>query len=125
MMSRQTDPLSAMRERIAELEEEVRQLRALLAGEQFVFPIEWNLRRQERLILASLYASGTNYRSRSALHYLISSGETFPQIVDVVVSNLRRKLPAGVSIINQRGEGYGLNSEGKKNLSKFVIEARR
>ncbi|WP_027578439.1 hypothetical protein [Bradyrhizobium sp. Ai1a-2] len=120
--------IQKLRDRIADLEEEVRQLREELSGDRFSFPAEWKLARQERLALSSLYASRAGYRSTNALHSVISrsSADTQPQMVITIVYRLRHKVePFGVSIEARRGAGYALTAAGRKNLSKFVIEARR
>lgn len=120
-LTAEQNELLDLRDRVYELEEEVRQLRKLLAGEAR-FPIEWKLQPGEAKLLSSLAAAPQGYRSREALCRIISKLDD-PQLtlVAVRISNLRRKLkPLGISILTRSHDGYELPPASRRALSALL-----
>ena len=104
--------LRRLQDRIEELEEEVRQLRELLAP-SLGFPRDFRLTPIEEKILSAIYARApavvAHERIRAAVY---PDPDTAPEtnVIDVRVSSIRRKLkPYGVEIKNRWGEGLYLD----------------
>ena len=104
--------LRRAQDRIEELEEEVRQLRDLLAP-SLGFPRDFRLTPIEEKILSAIYARApavvAHERIRAAVY---PDPDTAPEtnVIDVRVSSIRRKLkPYGIEIKNRWGEGLYLD----------------
>ena len=104
--------LRRLQDRIEELEEEVRQLRDLLAP-PLKFPPEMRLSPMQERILSAIYARApavvAHERIRAAVY---PDPDAVPETnsVDRTVSTLRRKLKSyGVEIKNRWGEGLYLD----------------
>lgn len=103
-------------ERCDYLEEENRQLRAMLRGSDDArFPAQWRLSAGEKRILRSLISSIDGFRTSEALHAVGSLSEsTSENLVPVLVCNLRKKLrPFGVEIHTIWGQGYKIDQRSK------------
>lgn len=100
--------IATQRERIEELEEEVRQLRQS-AQPTAVLPYEWKLEPSQRKLVLALAATPSGFLNYNALFQTINcfSTETEPrQLVAQQVHRARRKLgPYGVKLIVRWGEG--------------------
>lgn len=98
-----------LRERIEELEEQVRQLREALAP-RIIWPLEWGLRPFERAILSAIHACAgiATYERLVAALWHEERDDPYA-LLKVHVWNTRRKLAAiGVDIATVRGIGYRL-----------------
>ena len=116
----------ALRERVDELEEQVRQLREQLVP-PLAFPAEWRLTANESSVLAFLYARSPHPMSKERVlaavwgHCDDCPGE---KIVDVVLSKTRAKLrPAGIVIETRWGDGFALPRESRKILAGLIAES--
>lgn len=98
--------------RIAELEEEVLQLRAAVRGVDISIPPPWGLTAQEGALLLSLLGAPTGYRTYEQLCVALSNapGRKFmgEQVgkshVSVVACHLRKKLPdINTTTVKSRG----------------------
>ena len=109
--ARRTDPTAALRERIAILEEENRQLRDLLVP-QIALPSEWRLCRNAEIFLVATRAAAPGYLSRErALHALYGFDDRgCPQkLLDHWLWRVRRAMRehcAAIQIRTVRGRGY-------------------
>lgn len=99
---------AVLRDRIAELEEENRQLRHTQAPESSRLQIHFNITRTEARILAALSRGGI--QSRGKLLDLACRDDTAPDTINVHVTKLRRKI-APLQIKNAWGSGYFLEGE--------------
>lgn len=92
--------------RISELEEEVRQLRAMLKPD-FCLPAIVKLTACERDIVSVIYARPDNLVSRNKLLMLVwPDREVSEKNVDVLVGRARDKMKRyDVAIVNVRGRG--------------------
>lgn len=97
-------------DRIAELEEEVHQLRALLKPE-VGFPDAWGLTRKQTEVLAVLFASYPKYASTHRFSALIWSYEDRSlHLLNVFIYQIRKKLrPHGVIVLNHSGHGWKID----------------
>lgn len=103
-------------ERCDYLEEENRQLRAMLKGSDDArFPARWKLSSGEKRILRSLISSIDGFRTSEALHCVASLAEdTSTNLVTVLICSLRKKLrPFGVEIHTVWGQGYKIDQRSK------------
>lgn len=111
-----------LRDRVAELEEEVRQLRAqTVLTEAYRVPVEWRLTAKEEALALAFAKRGT--LSKDAVMAALWSpkwdldGEPSPKLVDVFVHNLRKKLaPHGLKIITQWGRGYVMPDDSRDKM---------
>ncbi len=100
----------ALRNRVGELEERVRQLEEALSPLEFMSPPEWQLTANEARVFAHL-ASREMATKQSLMAVLYSGRSEEPgiKIVDVFICKLRRKIkPFGVSINTIWGQGWAL-----------------
>lgn len=112
--------------RIDELEEEVRQLRNLLAPVR-VFPSAWKLTRQESAFLSALMQRAVNARAllAEAMRPSSSSDCRFEGIpekqVDVIACRVRKKLAAlEIKIETIRGLGFSLPARDRAKLDQIL-----
>jgi DNA-binding response OmpR family regulator len=111
---------AALRARIGELEEEVRQLReALTPAERF--PPELRLTPTCDRILATLLSRSPSYIARETLVYALSA-PSHPAVA-VMIWKLRQQLRfIGVSIESQRTHGYRLDAANAAKLRQKMAE---
>lgn len=113
--------IKAMKERIEELEEENRQLRALLTprlADHIDIPLTASQRAILDVIVAHPFASYEMLLS--ALEHLIPHGERLESIVKVHMHRLRAKLkPFDVRIRVVYTEGYYMSPEDKAKLPRL------
>ena len=104
--------LRRLRDRIEELEEEVRQLRDLLAP-SLGFPRDFRLTPIEEKILSAIYARAPAVVAHECIRAAVyPDPDAAPEtnVIDVRVSSIRKKLrPYGVEIKNRWGEGLYLD----------------
>lgn len=94
-------------DRIAELEEQVAQLTALLVPPDMPTPDDWGLTRRERRVYAHL--ASRPIATFEGVLFAIGEGRALEnQNVNVALCNLRKKLPAGYRIVNIWGVGWRL-----------------
>lgn len=99
-----------LRDRIALLEERVRQLENALAP-VWNAPVEWRLTSSESRVFSHLMTRdvATKDSIMAPLYSDQLKDEVEPKIVDVFVCKLRKKLrPFGIQINTVWGQGYGL-----------------
>ncbi len=112
-----------MQDRIEELEEEVRQLRELLAP-PLKFPPEMRLSPMQERILSAIYARAPNVVAHERVAVAVyPDPDMAPETnsVAVLVSILRRKLkPYGIEIKNRWGEGLYLDAASAAALSRLL-----
>lgn len=105
----------AQRERIAGLEEQIRQLNDAFAP-KIGFPAAWGLRPKQAMILSALYSTRGSYITGEALKLRVYGFDVDhdENTVRVTVFGLRKKLePFGIAIETRRDEGYALTPEGR------------
>lgn len=110
-----------MAARIEILEEENRQLRAVIsAPAELKLPADWRLTPSEAAVVLSLYVAPDGFRRPDALHFAsnLRGKETDPEIIRVLMSKVRRKLtPLGVKIITRWGSGYQMLAASRSIVS--------
>lgn len=114
--------IEILRDRVAELEEEVRQLRAqTVQPSAFRIPAEWCLTAKEQALALAFAKRGT--LAKDAVMAALWSpkwdldGEPSPKLVDVFVFKLRKKLaPHGLKIITQWGRGYVMPDDSRDKM---------
>lgn len=95
-------------DRIAELEEQVAYLTALLVPPDIPTPDEWGLTRREQRVYAHL-ASRT-VATFEGIMFAIGQGRVLEnQNVNVTLCRIRKKLPDGYRIVSVRGVGWRLD----------------
>lgn len=116
-----------LRDRIEELEEEVRQLREQLDGRPELLPPEWRLTRTEARVVAALATAPRGYLSREGIQeamYYPREPETGINLVSVVVSKVRRKLkPYNLEIRTRWGDGFEFEPKSREAV-KAAMQAR-
>lgn len=122
------DPLTQrLFARIAELEETVRQLRAILR-QGCTFTPEWDLTAAEEKLLSALYTrpSLTYHQAALAIEREPGgvpkpSGDGY-HLVTQYAHRLRRKLERhGIKVTTIRGVGYKLDPENKRKVAAGVV----
>lgn len=115
-----------LRDRIEELEEEVKQLKETLRP-NITFPSEWSLRPSGARLLAALYVAPSGYVSRDlAFKYLAFSDDSTAEkdIVGSQVFYMRKRLgPFGIEIKTRWGLGFEL-PPASKVIVKAALEQR-
>lgn len=106
--------------RIAELEEECRQLRIALLNAvrpPMQFPAEWGVTRNEGRILMALCGANGRVVSRDHLNYAIHAQNLSEKNLDVYIYRLRGRLKrVGAKIICKPCFGWALDSAGLKTI---------
>lgn len=113
---------AALRDRVAELEEVVRQMRAAFAPD-IAFPADWKLKFKDRAILSSLYVSRGGHVSAEALLLWVEGAETVSIDVNVRqwIAVLRAKVePFGIAIEVRHGKGYSLTPAGRSVIARAI-----
>ncbi|OIQ65917.1 hypothetical protein GALL_525210 [mine drainage metagenome] len=99
--------------RIDTLEERLRQMKLVLMP-RLLFPLDWQLNRSERDILAMLYASPNGFRSNAMLEtsFEMFSGISKHAGLGTRIYNIRKKLRRFNIVIQTRNcEGYFLTRQ--------------
>ena len=113
-----------MAARIELLEEENRQLRAVIsAPPDLKLPAVWNLTPSEAAVLLSLYSAPDGFRRSDALHVAsnLRGRETDPEIIRVLMSKVRRKVAAfGIEIVARWGSGYQMHAQSRSIISEAM-----
>ena len=119
----QQDAMIAQRERIEELEEEVRQLRELLAP-TVALPASLGLSQSARKVLGALLARSPRTVKKDALmHALYFNIDDAPEqkIIDVFIHKIRKALrPLGVEIGTDWGIGYFIDAKSAAALHGLI-----
>lgn len=113
--------MSKPSEKIAELEEEIRQLREQIAP-RLQFPRRLGLRKAESMVLATLHKAAPVDVTRERIAAALWSGCVEARVlrtIDSVVCGLRKKLPA-ITIESVWGVGYRIGMEDKGILDDFL-----
>lgn len=106
---------AALRTRIEELEEEIRQLKAAFAP-KVGFPLSWKLDERETAILSALFHTKGSYITSEALLLLLVryDDDADEGTIRTWVGRLRRKVePLGVTIVTRHQQGYALETAGR------------
>lgn len=104
------DLVAILRDRVATLEERVRQLEDALTP-PWAVPVEWRLTSAEARVFAHLMTRemATKESIMAALYSDRADDQIEPKIVDVFVCKIRKKLrPFGIQIDTVWGKGYAL-----------------
>ena len=113
---------AALRDRISELEEEVRQLKAAFAP-KVGFPLSWRLDEREAAILSALFHMRGSYVTNEAVLLCIAGFDEDVGDSDVRawIGRLRRKVePRGVAIITRNAQGYALDAAGRAVVAEAL-----
>ena len=113
--------IRGLRERIGELEEENRQLKAALRP-SVCFPATWKLWPREAKLLATLYASpGCVTYANLRIAMVGNRGEEPENIVQVYLCRMRPKVaPFGIAFRVVRGTGVVLEPQGRAAVTRAV-----
>ncbi len=117
--------IAALRDEVARLTEELRQVKEAFFGELPFLEREapaLRLTPTERRLLAALYRAD-RLLTRRALHIAVSGiePESHEKTIDVLLSKLRRKLkPHSVDIENVWGEGFRMGASGRAIVSRWL-----
>ena len=116
-----TDAIIArQREKIGELEEQVRQLQKVLVP-PFVTPVEWGLTRKQKALFCMLLKREIVTRDMLDAAYITGTSIT-PNYVNVILYQLRKKLKKfGIQVKSEWGVGWRLVD--RKNWQKRLTEA--
>jgi DNA-binding response OmpR family regulator len=122
-LTRHEHTIAQQRERIDELEEELRQHRDKLREAlkpTVPIPVEWKLRPQVRRLLAALYEAPDGFIPHERMRLAMgSAADDMGNIVNVQILNLRRAVKhLGITVMNRHGQGYVLPAE-----SRAIIKA--
>ncbi|MCJ2051673.1 helix-turn-helix domain-containing protein [Methylobacterium sp. J-070] len=113
---------AALRTRIEELEEEIRQLKAAFAP-KVGFPFSWKLDARESAILSALFHGKGSYISNEAILLLIAGFDEDVGDSDVRawMGRLRRKVqPLGIEIVTRHMQGYQLDPDGAAVVARAL-----
>ena len=115
-----------LRDRIDELEEEVRQLRRQLLP-VIALPTAWGLTRKEAQLLRALRAASPNIVGRERALLALYGFDDVPTdgVLNTFLSRLRRRLAeSGVPVVieNRYGEGWRLSPESAHAFDEAVSQ---
>ncbi len=105
------------RDRIAELEEEVRQLRAIVQTEMRLLELRFGLTPIEGRIVRVMARGGV--WSRDKLAMLCCKGMVEPQVISVHICRIRRKAPT-LQIGKAWGMGYRMEGESLDAVRRII-----
>lgn len=117
----------ALRERLAILEEENRQLRDLLAP-SFTFPAHWDLSVQQTAFLATLYGrdGGVSYDALRAAVIGGVSDAKCESYISAIACKVRKKVrPHGVIIRTLWAFGFALPAESRHVIAAALSAEQR
>ncbi|MGA8172305.1 MAG: winged helix-turn-helix domain-containing protein [Methylocystis sp.] len=109
--------------RIGELEEEVRQLRALLAPVTPAMSARAGMSRRQREFCAAVLAASPNVATRERLIAALGLEESEDPVsnLSVIVCHLRKAMRgAGIEIATEWGRGYYVTQECAERLRAFM-----
>jgi len=114
--------IARLRDEIELLQEQVRQLRALLVDEETKVPPEYKLTRaEERLYRHMMARSIVTVDSMLVAIYGDSDDAPHGNIISVFIHKIRKKLPPhGIEIVNYWGRGYGIKGRYTENADGVV-----
>lgn len=110
------------RETIARLTARVRFLEALTDNPSIDCWVRLGLKSQERTIATLLLGQDLVPRERILMALYGNQRHVDGKIVEVIVSRLRKKMPKGVVIKNQKKLGWYIPDEGKRILKNVMAE---
>lgn len=128
----ETSQVRLLRERIDQLEEEIRQMREILMPPDNPFLGRFGLSPQQATIINALYKNNGELPTKRIDQLMLEyAHETRSEILShsygrarVAVSHTRRKLSRyGVSIVHHNGFGYRINQEDKQKLKDMLESA--
>lgn len=111
-----------LRDRIEELEEEIRQLKAAFAP-KVGFPLSWKLDERESAILSALFHTRRSYVTNEALLLCIAGFAEDVGDADVRawLGRLRRKVePRGIVVTTRHNQGYALEAAGRAIVAEAL-----
>ena len=115
-----------MCDRCAELEEEIRQLKAELYNKTWEPPPELNLTRMQTAVLCALMRGGDRPLSKEFLVEATRSpfckkDDPEPKLIDTVICKMRERLrPHGLWIETVHGRGYRLSPATRTRLTNWT-----
>jgi hypothetical protein len=113
---------AALRIRIEELEEEIRQLKAAFAP-KVAFPLSWKLDERESAILSALFHAKGSYITHEALLLLLVryDDDADEYTTRTWIGRLRRKVePRGIAIATRHTQGYQLEAAGRAVVAEAL-----
>lgn len=113
---------AALRIRIEELEEEIRQLKAAFAP-KVGFPLSWKLEDREGAVLSALFHCKGSYVTPEALLLLLVryDDDADERTTRTWVGRIRRKVESfGVTIITRPLQGYALDAPGRAVVAEAL-----
>ena len=113
---------AALRARIEELEEQVRQLKEAFAP-KVGFPLSWKLDERDSTVLSALFHTKGSYVTPEALLRCISGfdDDAGERTVQTWVGRVRAKLqPLGVAIVTRPMQGYALEAAGRTIIAEAL-----
>jgi DNA-binding response OmpR family regulator len=114
--------LVTLRNRVDDLEFELRELRSTVSSEAALFA-SWGLTGRQATVLSALYHAPGGYLSKQGIYRKLYHGcaDVGEQIIKILVCHVRRKLKAhGVEIENVFGQGYRLTAEGRAVIKSLA-----
>lgn len=118
----QSAPLRQYLDRIAELEEQVRQLKDAFAP-KVSFPLGWDLDEQNTAVLSALFHTKGSYVTAEAIRLLLIGfdDDATPRLAEQAVSRLRRKLePHQIRILTRLHQGYALEPASRARVAEAL-----
>jgi DNA-binding winged helix-turn-helix (wHTH) protein len=116
--------VARLRETIAERDEEIRQLKAML-GQEILFPVEWKLTKTEGRLLGLILSKSPFLASREVIAHVVWNGDCpNDKNIQVQICKIRKKIPPGVVIVSRWGEGYSMPIESADRLRTMITDAQ-
>jgi DNA-binding response OmpR family regulator len=120
----QLNEIGVLRERVAELEGLVRELRALLVP-PYAFPDYLDLLPAHRRILAVILAACPHHATKERIYAALYAERDEPvdfNVIESHVSRLRTRLKKfGIEISSARYSGYWLDPENQRRLREMLL----
>ena len=113
---------AALRARIEELEEQIRQLKEAFAP-KVGFPLSWKLDERDSTVLSALFHTKGSYVTPEALLRCISGfdDDAGERTVQTWVGRVRAKLqPLGVTMVTRPMQGYALEAAGRAIIAEAL-----
>jgi len=125
-LSQQDRTIFRQRERIEELEEEVRQLKIQIRdtlSPVTLFPLSWGLTPTQERLLAALYRAAGSLTHEQCFAAIGSRADDMRSLVAVQISKLREKIkPLGLKVVNRWAIGFEMPPESKAIVSASIAE---